>query len=368
MHLLAWVLSAILTISHVFRGGSPPPLPPAVEEPPLVVRGADGWIDDPDAVNLALPRIAAQQGMPAEFRQIAQATIDAPDDDRSVFFWHAEKKVLDRILPSWNQNPAGTCVSMGWARGCQDLMLLRIASGEREQWHAEVATEPIYGFSRVEIGGGRIRGDGSVGAWAAQAVQKYGLLFRQEYADGRFDLRTYSVSTSRAWGKSGVPNELEPIAREHPVTTVARLSSGAELWAAMGSGYPVPVCSDVGFEGRAPSDGIMDPRGEWAHCMLFRGRFVHPTKGKCVIVQNSWGNYLGRVSVETADHGRVELPEGCFAIRLAVAERMVKQGDTFAISSLRGFPKRRLTWDDVTINRPMKKPGRDQLAAFDLTR
>jgi len=325
-----------------------PVVPPDDNKPVIVQTGGRGWINDPDAVAAAIPQIAASQGMPAEFGQVANALIGAEDANRSVFFWQAEEKVLGKVQPSWDQGPVGTCVSFGWARGCQDLMLLRVASGENnEKWPGHtVATEPIYGGSRVEIGGGRIRGDGSVGAWAAQYVQKYGLLFRQKYSTqpggaAKYDLTTYSPSLSRSWGKTGVPNDLEPIAKEHPVTAVARLANGTELWAALGSAYPVPVCSDYGFEGNPPPDGIMEPRGQWGHCMLFRGRFMHATKGKCVVVQNSWDGYIPRITVETTDAGHVELPEGCFAIRLTVADKMVREGDTFAISGVQGFPKRK---------------------------
>ena len=41
-----------------------------------------------------------------------------------------------------------------------------------------LSPEVIYGGSRVEIGGGRIRGDGSIGAWAARWVRDYGVVPR----------------------------------------------------------------------------------------------------------------------------------------------------------------------------------------------
>jgi hypothetical protein len=343
-HIVNTVLTFAMTTAlwYLANKGGPPPVVPPLEPPVIIQTGGRGWINDPDAVNAAIPAIAAAQGLPAEFAQVARGLLEAPDDNQSLFIFQAEQKVLHTTLGSWDQGPVGTCVSFGWGRGAQDLMLMRVAASEnREQWPGhEVATEPIYGGSRVEIGKGRIRGDGSVGAWAAEWVQQYGLVLRQKY--GNIDLSTYSPSLSRTWGRSGVPADLELVAKQHPVTAVARLANGSELWAAVGNGYSVPVCSDVGFEGNPPSDGIMSPRGTWGHCMLFRGRFVHPTKGKCFVVQNSWGNYLGhRITVATQDAGDVELPEGCFAITQASADKMVREGDTFALSSLKGFPRRK---------------------------
>jgi len=372
MHLLAWLLNAlqviVWTIVVVTRGGDvPQPLPPIQDNPLVVQTGGQGWVNDPDAVNAAMPLIEALQGMPVEYGRIARDTL-ADDDDRSVFFWDAEQKVLRKVIGSWDQGAVGTCVSFAYARGVQDVMLLQIADGAAEQWPGdEVATEPIYALSRVEVGGGRIRGDGSVGAWAAQAVQKFGVLFRKKYLNGKYDLSTYSEELSRHWGApgKGLPDDLEPFAREHPVKTVALVQTGAELWAALGNKYPTAVCSSVGFKGRPPSDGIMEPRGEWRHAMLYRGRFIHPTKGKCVVIQNSWGKYLGpRIKVETKDRGTVELPEGCFAVRLSVAERMLRARDTFALSGVVGFP-RKLEWPV----QHREKRGADALfAGFDLAR
>lgn len=338
------------------RFGLPAPtLPPIPVDPIFSQPGGQGWVDDPEAVKVAAAQIAIKQGMPIEFSKVAQNAI-AGDDNKDSFLWRAEETVLGKRLGSWDQGPIGTCVSFGWGRGAQDVLLGNIADGAAEEWKSQVATEPIYGGSRVEVGGGRIRGDGSVGAWAARWCSEWGMLFRQQYGD--IDLSAYSVEISRTWGYRGVPNALEPEAKKFPLT-VAQVQSASDVWAAIGNGYSVPVCSNVGFDGKPPATGVMEPRGSWGHCMVFRGRFTHPTIGRCIVVQNSWGNYLGAVAVETVESGRVELPEGCFAIRLDVAGRMAAQGDTFAISGAKGFPKRRKPWFTQD-----KKPAADWSRPF----
>jgi hypothetical protein len=342
-HWIGWLISAVLvpTLIAILNRTPVPPPPPPPDEPIIIQTGGQGWVRDDAAVDEAIKVIERQQGMPAQYSRIAQDTL-VGDDNKSVFLWKAESKVLGRQIGSWDQGSVGTCVSFGYGRGAQDLLLGQIAGGAREEWPGhEVATEPIYGGSRVEVGGGRIRGDGSVGAWAAQWVQKWGILFRKKYEV--IDLSIYSQTLSRNWGRTGVPNPLEEEARKHPIRTVAQVRTGDELWAALGNGYPVPVCSDVGFEGQPPASGIMEPRGTWGHCMLFRGRFTHPAKGKCVVCQNSWGRYIPSIAVETTDAGRIELPEGCFAMRLEVADRMCRQNDTFALSGFVGFPKKKPT-------------------------
>lgn len=301
---------------------------------------ATGWVDDPAAVSAAV----ASAGI-RPFADVAPRLYAAMGaDDGPVFFWDAEQKVLGKVLPSWDQGQVGSCVSFGYGRGCQDLMLLEIAAGQPEKWPgSEVATEPIYGGSRVEVGGGRINGDGSIGAWAAEWVRKWGVLLRQRYDAGgqTFDLSRYDEARCRQYGDRGCPDPLEPVARLHPVTDVAQVRTADELWAALGARKPVPVCSMQGFT-TTLNGGFCEPSGQWAHCMAFRGRFVHPTRGKSVIVQNSWGGYLrgSREFQYVAADGATKagtLPEGCFCTTLAVAGRMCAAGDTFALAGLTGW-------------------------------
>lgn len=360
----AIVLSLVAWAAGGFHGAPPAPVP-APPDWPTSFKGATGWVQpEADETEAAVRAIAAFQGVPAQFSRVGQAAM-AGDDNHSQFVFLAEQKVVGSLLPSWDQGPYGECVSFGWGRGSQDCMFVAIASGNGSWPGPQVATEPIYAGSRVEIGQGKIRGDGSTGAWAAQWVQKFGLLFRQQYPG--YDLSSYNGSLGRQWGRRGVgvPKSLEDLSKQHPVKTVAQVTTADELWSALGNLYPVPVCSDVGFDGKPGSDGIIAPRGTWGHCMLFRGRYTDPVKGRCVVCQNSWGDYLnGRLTVHTADMGDVQLPEGCFGVTLAVAGRMVAENDSFAISDVQGFPSRKIDWP--TLNRPRQRPDAALFAAFSL--
>ena len=273
--------------------------------------------------------------------------MSAPTTD-SVFLWDAETKVLGKVLPSWDQGQVGCCVSFGWGRGVQDLLLLQVANGAAEEWPGhQVATEEIYGGSRVQIGHNQLgREDGSTGAWAGQFVHEYGVLLRQSYAGG-INLSTYSESLTRQWSNSGVPAGLLPECRKHAVRGIAQIGNSDEAWAALGNGYPIPICSDVGFASPL-KDGFCAQSGSWGHCMLLRGRFMHPTHGKCFVIQNSWGNYLkpgpGGDQIDTTDRGKVQLPQGCFATTAAIIDRIVKEGDSFAVSSFEGFPNQKVDW------------------------
>lgn len=304
-----------------------------------------GWVDDQIQVWKVVGEIE-NQGQKAMFADAAP-NLMTEDDDAPVFMWDAEMKVLGEIQKSFNQGSIGSCVGAGYARGSQDLMLIQCAAGSTQYPGAGVAIEPIYGGSRVEVGGGQIGGDGSIGAWAAQWLNKWGVLLRKTYEAGgkQHDFTTYSIPRCRQYGNSGVPTELETIAREYPVTAVAMVRSAEEAWAAIGGGKPIPVCSNQGFTSNLVG-GFCEPSGTWNHCMTIRGRFMHPQRGKCFVIQNSWGSYLSGDNVipHVEGRGAVTLPEGCFATTFSVVDRMVKQQDSFALAGLKGWERERIDY------------------------
>ena len=310
---------------------------------------AEGWINDQPAVWETVRAMEAG-GVPHLFADAAPGLLKG-DDNAPIFFWKAEEKVLGGRKPSWNQKQVGACVGFGNGRTAQDLMLWEIAAGEPETWPgAEVSPEVIYGGSRVEVGGGRISGDGSVGAWAAKWVKEWGVVVRGVY--GSLDLTTYDEATCRKLGSQGIPTDVETLAKVHPVTAVAMVRNGDEFWAAVGGGKPVAVCSDRGFT-TTLKRGFCSPSGTWNHCMEGRGRFTHPSKGKCGVIQNSWNAYLSIPAaedrfIEYVDiDGSVkteELPEGCFATTLDVIDGMMRQQDSFAMAGFKGWESVRFSW------------------------
>lgn len=238
----------------------------------------------------------------------------------------------------------GDCVSHGWAIGVDTLAAVEIhLAGERELWKAKTVTEPIYALSRVEVGGGRLSGDGSIGAWAARAVSEYGTLLRQRY--DRYDLRKYSGSKARTWGRrgQGLPDKLEPIAREHPVRTVSLVTSYEDARDAIANGYPVPVCSMQGFASRRDREGFAKATGRWAHCMCFIGADdKHKRPGLLCI--NSWGGDWIR------GPKRHDQPDGSFWVDADDADRMLRvDPDSYSMSGFEGYPDNsdRLTVEDI---------------------
>ena len=287
-----------------------------------------GWVDDRAQVQAITGTIPDPHFQATEAFQSEYA---GPDD---VFLWDAARQVLGDLIPPRDQKDVGSCVSFGTAAAVEHLICVQIANGAREEYR-DLVQEVIYGGSRVEIGGGRVRGDGSVGAWAAKFVTDYGVLPRGVF--GRFDLRSYSVARCREFGNAGVPDELEPEARKHPVKAVANVRTWAEARAAVRNGYPLIVCSSQGFAMARDADGFCQPRGVWMHCMALVGVRGGQRPGGFLL--NSWG-----AAAHSGPRGVGDPSPAGFWADAAVLDRMLKQGDSWAFSNFRGFPARKLDW------------------------
>lgn len=234
------------------------------------------------------------------------------------------------------------CVSFGFALCIETLMAVEITlHNEPEEWpDKEIATEWIYGTSRVLVGGGRLgNSDGSLGSWASKAVREHGTLLRKKY--GSYNLSTYSGSKAKSWGYRGLPsNQLEPIADEHPVKTTSLITSYDQAVDSIFNGYPVAVCSNQGFSSTRDSEGFARASGSWAHCMAFVSMDDESNRPGLLCV-NSWGPSWIR------GPKRHNQPEGSFWVDAQVADRMLRQQDSYALSNFEGYPRRELNYENL---------------------
>ena len=270
-----------------------------------------------------------------------------------TFLWRyadeASRAVYAKPFEVWNQGSAGTCVSFGWGMGSYISQAVDWKTGKLPNPPRLVATEPIYGGSRTA---GRLPpvtfagwSDGSYGAAAARWVSglkngQGGILYREMQGNG-VDLSQYSINLSRQWGAYGVPLELGAKANLHKAVAVALVDTWDELVAAVGSGYCVPVCSDVGFASTSirDKDGFLPRGGSWSHCMVIVAtRFADgPGKRDGALIVNSWGK-----SWVSGPRWPSDQPEGSFWASRSDIESILRQGDSFAIGGVAGFEYRDL--------------------------
>lgn len=359
-YIVTVIVSAIVGALFQWLGMPVPPEPIKPNVPIFVSPGADeadveaaeqsvrdrggipetyrtGWIDDPDAVAI----ISA--GLPNKFFYATPA--GAADDPlpSSVFLWQAYTQLMARPPPCKNQNPIGSCVSFGTNTAIERTMAVEITVLKHPWQFKHLAEEVTYAGSRVEIGGGRIGGDGSVGAWAAKFVNQWGVVPREQV--GNHDLSKYDPSRCRAWGRSGVPNDIEPLAREHPVQDVTQVKTWAEAKRAMANGFGIAICSNQGFSMKRDANGVCRPSGSWAHCMALDGYYIDSAGVEYGHIENSWGE-----NAHTGPVGWGNPTSAGFWCESKTIERMLKQGDSWAFSAVKGFPRRKNVIDWFAYN------------------
>lgn len=305
-----------------------------------------GWIDDQREVE------EVWSAMPTPF--FSTPSTDENDHHNHLFFkevvgtWHDEGPQL-----------IGDCVSWGNARLVDYTSVLEMylqlkdeeskgksfqdGADEFRQIFEFACTEAIYALSRVEIGGQRgSRSDGSVGAWAAKAVTQFGSISRAHL--DRLNLSgKYSGQRAKDWGASGLPDNLEPYAKEHPIADMTPVRTWNDLKFHVQNYRVVAVCSNVGFENgsgghtQRDSQGFANPRGQWNHCMAFVSTRGGSRPG--ALLTNQWPS-----GVVTGPMGDVEIPPCSWWVDADVAEKMLRQNDSFTGTKYKGYPARKLTW------------------------
>jgi hypothetical protein len=265
---------------------------------------------------------------------LAQAGPDLVlDESKDVFLG----QYLLKVAPDWKRGAQkiGSCVGWGWSLSCDILaacdVLLR---NESESYGGRVLEASVYGFSRVEVRGGRnLGGDGSYGGAAAKAVTKYGTLhYGIDYAGQTFN--DNSGSREKEWGRDGVPDFLESAAALHKVSSVTLVRNFEEAAKAIQNGYPIAVCSGMGFS-MTLRDGYMTPMGGWAHCQMAAGVRWNPEPA--ILVVNSWGDcYSGTYDTNLPP----QFQRSAGWVRAKDFTRMIQGDDSFALSGYAGFPPR----------------------------
>jgi hypothetical protein len=203
---------------------------------------------------------------------LAQAGPDLVADGKTeTHLWPA----LLQCSPGWkrgSQGMVGSCVGWGASLAVDltsacDIVYRR----EPEVWRGRTIESSLYAFSRVEARGKTVNngGDGSTGFHAAKAIREFGCLhYGVEYGSVVI-AESGKQERDRSWGRNGVPNELEPYAKERRCSEVTLVVDFEQAAAAIQNGYPVVVCSGQGFSMSRDADGFCKPGGTWWHCMVF---------------------------------------------------------------------------------------------------
>lgn len=224
------------------------------------------------------------------------------------------------------------CVSHAARNAADCTRASQIILGAPQSFIIRSATEGIYGY----------RGHGGQGMTCERAVRYLtsvgGVILRQKY--GKHDLSVYNGRLGAAWGRSGTPTEIIEAGKGNLIQTSSNVKTIEEARDALYNGYGVFACSNLGFSSTRDKNGIAQRSGRWAHSMGWVG--MDDTREifdeTLFLIQNSWG-------IWNSGPKRLGQPDGSFWVRQSVAEDILAQGSTWALSNADGFPSQPIQWD-----------------------
>jgi hypothetical protein len=276
------------------------------------------------------------------FAQQAKPLAGSGKGKRALLWKFFEQVSNKKLVP--HKQGSGDCVSHAFGLGIDVLNGVQVAHGKGE-YKGKVASEIIYAGGRVEIAGGKLKSNGMHGSWGAKWCRDGGVLLRKPYLDGKYDFTHYSAEKARTWGTKsadtpwggGVPDELEPLCEQHTVKTVSLVTTWEQARDSIYNGYPVVICSSIGFRAHRDRDGFADRWGRWYHSMLLCGMDDTGSRPGGLFI-NSWG-------LDWIDGPmRLEQPMGSFWADARTIDAMLRQDDSYAISNYIGYPKQQLDY------------------------
>lgn len=332
-------------------------LPPVFPQRGTLLESDFGYRPNPEAAARFLATLAEPTFRQAGRECLAKAQGRDTYLYRSLYRAHQKRYGKPFVV---GRQLNGSCVAWGWHHGVLIAEAVEWDIGNREEPPLIPSTESIYGLARVEVqkhpcDGARPYGgfsDGSWGSAAAEAVSKWGVLYRKQYSFA--DLTTYDGKVEKDWGAYGCGGQgdncvADEAAKATPAMYVALVTKWDEAAAAIEAGYPVPVASDQGFEMRRQADGSARPSGSWMHEMCFIGvryKANDPQlSGDQMLCLNSWG-----VNAHSGPLSPPDQPEGSFWVDRKTVERMLSQGDSFAVGQVK------FAWRDIDHRAFLARP------------
>lgn len=310
----------------------------AKEQQPVEPQGEQyGYTPDPDGTARFLKELDAPL-----FKDAAADVIQKRKNVDTFLYRAAVEGYRKQYGKEWvvEKQGIGDCVSWAWAHCAWIASSIDWQQGKIADPPLFPSTEAIYGGSRCEARNRDYAGysDGSYGAAAARWLVDWGVLYRKDY--GSVSLINYSADRAKDWGAYGCGGrgdngQLDMVAREHPATSVALVTTFEQAAAAIESGFPVAVCSGVGFSKTRDRDGFCKATTRWAHAMTFCSvRYDRPG----LLCLNSWGpNWV------SGPRWPDDQPEGSFWVDRDTVNRMLGDWeDSFAVGGVEGFKWRDL--------------------------
>lgn len=265
------------------------------------------------------------------YRFLYQAMKDAKQLNQS--------EIQSGRLDSLDQGQVGSCVGYGTSIALDTLMAANAYHKKQllQIWLSRVHPPAIYAIGRNEHRQGF---DGSTGIWQVEGLQKYGSLHRLKYDS--YDLTQVNQMDARKWASQGLPGNLLEDAKEHKLVNYALVDTLDKAKAALQNGYPLILCSSIGYNNQRDQNGFLRRQGSWMHCMACTGYRSADTGKEGYLIIQSWGNNWAGGPIFPDD-----MPQGAFWVTPQDLMAHLREKDSFALSDYQGFKRREIKWLDV---------------------
>jgi hypothetical protein len=227
--------------------------------------------------------------------------------------------------PNWRneRQPIGDCVA---ASLCNGIQMLAARRGET----VDPFRPYTYGLARVTYGNNRpgCGSDGAVASWAVKGFVNDGWLERVEAHE------PYNAKSARDWGCKGPPQQYLDIAKGRTGSAYP-VRSADELIDSLANGFPCTIAGMFGTKEetikKQDNRWVASWNDRWPHQMLFCG-YDGSGSTAYVYLLNSWGDDwpLNKSPLQNEIKGGVW-------VTIATATRMIKEGECWALSDVKGF-------------------------------
>jgi len=173
-----------------------------------------------------------------------------------------------------------------------------VLGGQSEVFEAMPAPEVLYPLGLM-IDGTLGHDAGCSGSGIVEGSERYGTWYELGVDGCEDDLSEGNWAGSpdaaqwyqriESYATHGLPPAISAAASQHKSKSHANVTTTDMAWAAIGSAYPVLICSNISFEGKRNDEGVIAMTGhDWPHCMLISSRRTSPRYGRLFLVHQSW--------------------------------------------------------------------------------
>lgn len=358
---------------------------------PFAPKGWRGWI--PSAVGLTTEEVIAcyESGMAGAFpdpyaREELRASVPYPDGEQAAYDFglvgDGAGKLSLPYLYSWLNWPkcwpcpgqtTGDCVSHAGKNSGLVLIGSEVASGLPDPDTGIVEGFPVVTAEAEEQGVVaceniyRARGHSGQGASCERLISYVtktgGIMLRKNYPELNLDLTRYDARLGIPGG-SGVPEPWNVEGAKHRIRTATEISGHENGRDFLHSGFVLWACSGLGWSSNRDENGYSRQQGSWSHSWIImayddRADTIKKYGFPLALYNHDWGKWnsgsrqirdsAGLVPAENkqdwinkgvvdATTGNILIPEGS----MWIDARLLNRCDVWAMSSLNGFPRRRL--------------------------